>query len=77
MLYPLEVTTDDKRNTGSLSGGKEIDAPRSAFWILVVIPASTVIGNSRPFEPWMVMIRTLSSSVSGNTVSDTRALSAP
>ena len=26
VLYPLEVTTDDKRNTGSLSGGKEIDA---------------------------------------------------
>ena len=40
------------------------------------MPDTIVIGNSRPFAPWMVRIRTASSSVSGSTVSTTRAPSA-
>ena len=42
----------------------------------VVMPDTIVIGNSRPFAPWMVRMRTASSSVSGSTVSTTRAPSA-
>ena len=35
------------------------------------MPDTIVIGNSRPFAPWMVRMRTASSSVSGSTVSTT------
>ena len=40
------------------------------------MPDTIVIGNSRPFAAWMVMMRTASSSVSGSTASATRAPSA-
>ena len=43
----------------------------------VVMPDRIVIGNSSPLAPWMVMIRTAWSSVSGSSGSWTRALSAP
>ena len=41
------------------------------------MPDTIVIGNSRPLAPWMVRMRTASSSVSGSTVSTTRAPSLP
>ncbi len=46
---------------------------RPLTWL--VMPDTIVMGNCRPFAPWMVMMLTASSSVSGSTVSATRALS--
>ena len=59
--------------------GREQHLHRSRFarspWC--VVPEHTTIGNSRPLAPWIVMMRTASSSVSGSTVSTTRAPSVP
>ena len=49
--------------------------PRDAPSICVVSPDSTVIGNSRPFAPCIVMMRTAWSSDSGSSGSWTRAMS--
>ena len=43
----------------------------------VVVPEQITIGNSRPLAPWIVRMRTASSSVSGSTASTTRAPSVP
>ena len=60
----------------SASCGKSSCTPLRRCRTPVVMPDTIVIGNSRPFAPWMVRMRTASSSVSGSTVSTTRAPSA-
>jgi hypothetical protein len=41
------------------------------------MPERMTIGNSRPFAAWIVITRTASASVSGNTASATRDASSP
>ena len=62
------------RTVGEPSAGHNTLTPGRGPRNWVVMPDRIVIGNSRPFEPWIVWMLSAASSVSGNSGSCTRAM---